>query len=128
LFQVDQAKLFAGLNKRCFRVLCERPADTVYVRDVLADHEERLSACSHRQAKFPARHSRNPISDYLPQRRDGCKKKKKYLSELSVRGALAGEMSESEMFRTLEDLPKPGKFSSALSPARCNPKANRAAK
>jgi hypothetical protein len=94
----------------------------------LADHEERLSACSHRQAKFPARHSRNPISDYLPQRRDGCKKKKKYLSELSVRGALAGEMSESEMFRMLEDLPKPGKFSSALSPARCNPKANRAAK
>jgi hypothetical protein len=33
-----------------------------------------------------------------------AKKKKKYLSELSVLGALAGEMSESEMFRILENL------------------------
>jgi hypothetical protein len=39
-----------------------------------------------------------------------AKKKKKYLSELSVLGALAGEMSESEMFRTLEDLPKPAQI------------------
>src|SRR5262245_31796347 len=40
-----------------------------------------------------------------------AKKKKKYLSELSVLGALAGGISESEMFRILENSPKPRKFS-----------------
>src|SRR5215831_8043272 len=39
-----------------------------------------------------------------------AKKKKKYLSELSVLGALAGGISESEMFRILENSPKPRKF------------------
>ena len=98
------------------------------MRDVLANHEKRLSACSHRQAKFPARHS--ATESWIISRKDAKaeKKKKKYLSELSVRGALAGEMSESEMFRTLEDSPKPRKFSSALRPTRCNPKTKRAAK
>jgi hypothetical protein len=43
-----------------------------------------------------------------------AKKNKKYLSELSVLGALAGEMSESEMFCILENLPKPRKFSSIV--------------
>src|SRR5262245_12444650 len=33
--------------------------------------------------------------------------RKKYLSELGVLGALAGGISESEMFRILESLPKP---------------------
>src|SRR5215471_15365433 len=52
-----------------------------------------------------------------------AKKKKKYLSELSVLGApstrlrtcLAGGISESEMFRILENLPKPRNFSSIVS-------------
>src|SRR5262245_47432540 len=43
-----------------------------------------------------------------------AKKKKKYLSELSVLGALAGGISESEMFRILENSPKPRKFSSIV--------------
>jgi hypothetical protein len=41
-------------------------------------------------------------------------KRKKYLSELSVLGALAGGLSESEMFRILESLPKPRNFSSVV--------------
>src|SRR5215475_2554401 len=41
-------------------------------------------------------------------------KRKKYLSELSVLGALAGGISESEMFRILENLPKPRNFSSIV--------------
>ena len=49
-------------------------------------------------------------------------KRKKYLSELSVLGApsirlrtcLAGGISESEMFRMLENLPKPRNFSSIV--------------
>src|SRR5262245_41648688 len=50
-------------------------------------------------------------------------KRKKYLSELSVLGApstrlrtcLAGGISESEMFRILENWPKPRNFSSIVS-------------
>src|SRR5215510_15613389 len=41
-------------------------------------------------------------------------KRKKYLSELSVPGALAGGISESEMFRILENLPEPRNFSSIV--------------
>ena len=41
-------------------------------------------------------------------------KRKKYLFELSVLGALAGGISESEMFRILENLPKPRNFSSIV--------------
>src|SRR5262249_39732488 len=41
-------------------------------------------------------------------------KRKKYLSELSVLGALAGGISESEMFGMLENLPKPRNFSSIV--------------
>src|SRR5215510_15112415 len=41
-------------------------------------------------------------------------KRKKYLSELSVLGALARGISESEMFRILESLPKLRNFSSIV--------------
>jgi len=41
--------------------------------------------------------------------RKGAKKKGKYLSELGVLRALAGGMSESEMFHVSENLRKPRK-------------------
>src|SRR5215468_11333790 len=43
-----------------------------------------------------------------------AKKNTKYLSELSVLDALAGGISESEMFRMLENSPKPHNFSSMV--------------
>jgi hypothetical protein len=42
----------------------------------------------------------------------GAKEKKKNLSALRVLGALAGRISESEMFRILQNLPKRPNFSS----------------
>ena len=62
-----------------------------------------------------ARQSRNQKNRNI-SRKDAkaAKKKKKYLSELSVLGALAGGISESEMFRILENLPKPRNFSSIV--------------
>jgi hypothetical protein len=71
--------------------------------------------------KCPTRQSRNPNSDYLPQRRKGRKGRKitvkKFLqnnsslpSELGVLCALAGGISESESLRLPENLRKPHKL------------------
>jgi hypothetical protein len=63
----------------------------------------------------PARLHRNQKNRNI-SRKDakGAKKKKQYLSELGVLRALAGGISESEMFHVSENLRKPQKLSSIV--------------
>jgi hypothetical protein len=76
-----------------FRVFCEKPFTTEAKRGEAATESRIIS------------------------RKDAKAAKKKNGSGLGVLGALAREMSESEMFRILEDLPKPRKFSSIVAPS-----------